>query len=196
MFKKEWLLDPEFIDWVSGFPDEEDAYCKLCDKYFSVRNGRSALRSHAKGIKHTQLMNQNRRSRHRASTSCSSSSRRLPVSRNFHSPSQQFERQEISYSSVRITSNDSRRERSPIFGMPSSSRSWVEERRPDRYRFQKKSLVHRKRKQKKSGGLKTSYSYEKSQYEVKDQQSSEDEDSGEDEDEDEDECEEVYYTDY
>lgn len=54
-FSHEWLDSQEFSDWVKPSEDKFKAECSLCKKSIDLtRMGISALRSHAKSLKHVQ----------------------------------------------------------------------------------------------------------------------------------------------
>ena len=61
-FNPNWLHNPEFSTWLVH-RDDSSAHCKLCEKTFSITTlGISALRSHAKGVKHKDKISQQKQS--------------------------------------------------------------------------------------------------------------------------------------
>ena len=54
-FQDIWLTDDQYKLWVQKDADTDSAKCKVCSKSFSgVGQGRKALDTHAKGLKHQQ----------------------------------------------------------------------------------------------------------------------------------------------
>ena len=60
-FQDIWLTDDQYKHWIQKDADTDSAKCKVCSKSFSVvGQGRKALDTYAKGLKHQQhLTNHN-----------------------------------------------------------------------------------------------------------------------------------------
>ena len=56
-FEDIWLTDDQYKLWLQKDADIYSAKCKVCSKLFSVvGQGRKALDTHAKGLKHQQCL--------------------------------------------------------------------------------------------------------------------------------------------
>lgn len=56
-FQTSWLNHPDYKSWIQAGKMSTYAYCHLCRKDIDIKTmGESALRSHAKGQKHIDLI--------------------------------------------------------------------------------------------------------------------------------------------
>ena len=59
IFNERWLKHPEYVSWLECGTDKYSAKCNICRKIFDISNmGEPAIRSHGKGSKHKQLLEQ------------------------------------------------------------------------------------------------------------------------------------------
>ncbi len=59
IFNERWLKHPEYVSWLECGTDKYSAKCNICLKIFDISNmGEPAIRSHGKGSKHKQLLEQ------------------------------------------------------------------------------------------------------------------------------------------
>jgi len=57
VFSPLWLTKDDYKDWLEESQDKESAFCNKCKKAFDVRGmGESAVRKHATGKKHVELV--------------------------------------------------------------------------------------------------------------------------------------------
>ena len=57
IFSERWLSLPAYSDWLERDKNVNSAKCSMCKKTFDIGNmGEPALRSHAKGAKHQELI--------------------------------------------------------------------------------------------------------------------------------------------
>ena len=63
VFSDLWLDKKEFADWLMHDDNKYSAACKVCKKTFDISNmGETAVKSHAKGVKHIALLQQRHQS--------------------------------------------------------------------------------------------------------------------------------------
>lgn len=61
VFNSSWLLVKDFKLWLPASTDKHNAYCKLCNKKFTIASmGISALKSHMVGKTHQERMKKKR----------------------------------------------------------------------------------------------------------------------------------------
>jgi len=57
VFSVHWLEDEQYSQWLTSVADQHKALCKLCLKDIDTGNmGESALKRHAAGVKHKELI--------------------------------------------------------------------------------------------------------------------------------------------
>jgi len=57
VFNDSWFANPEYSQWIAHVGDRRKAHCKVCLKDIDLaKMGECALKSHAKGAKHVQLL--------------------------------------------------------------------------------------------------------------------------------------------
>ena len=56
-FSDRWLRNSAYGSWLQQGKDKGQAGCRLCCKFFNITSmGKAALKSHAKGAKHVEVV--------------------------------------------------------------------------------------------------------------------------------------------